>query len=152
VPNELVRGLLEAAMVAPSACDEQPWQFIVVDERRLLDTLAVKHPFGSSLADAPLCIVPCVDLDRAVTRFAGDFWIQDMSAATQNLLLAATAMGLGGVWIGTYPAMDRVEAVSEVLGLPSTVIPLCLVPVGFPRQQPVPRRRFEPERVHYNGW
>jgi len=139
-------------MVAPSACDEQPWHFVVVEDRGVLDTLAVKHPYGSSLKEAPACIVPCVDLELAVTRFAGDFWVQDISASTQNLLLAATAMGLGAVWIGTYPAQDRVEAVREVLHLPPNVVPLCLVPVGFPREQPEPRVRFDPTRVHSDGW
>jgi nitroreductase len=152
VPEELVQRMLEAAMVAPSACDEQPWHFVVVERRALLDSLAVRHPYGSSLKGAPLCIVPCVDLDLAITRYEGDFWIQDMSASTQNLLLAATALGLGAVWIGTYPAMDRVEAVREVLSLPANIVPLCLVPVGYPDEQPQPRSRFLKDRIHRDVW
>ena len=152
VPRDLIEQLLAAAMAAPSACDEQPWHFIVVQRRDILDKLATRHPYGISLKGAPLCIVPCVDLELAVTRYEGEFWVQDMSAATQNLLLAANALGLGAVWIGTYPAMDRVEAVQDVLGLPEHVLPLCLVPVGYPLEKPEPRRRYDSGRVHFDVW
>jgi nitroreductase len=101
-----IKTLLEAAMAAPSAANRKPWQFIVVTERQTLDRLAEVHPHGKMLFEAPLCIAVCGDL----TTFER-FWVQDCSAATENLLLAATALGLGAVWLGVYPREERVTAV-----------------------------------------
>lgn len=152
VADEAVNAMVAAATCAPSACNEQPWHFVVVRDRATLDELATRHPFGSPLKGAPLCIVPVVNLEAVTTLFAGDFWVQDMSAATQNLLLAATALGLGAVWIGTYPAMDRVEAVREVLSIPDTALPLCLVPMGHPLERPAPRNNEVAGRIHRERW
>jgi len=106
VSEEQVKTLLEAAMAAPSASDRRPWHFIVVRERATLDALAERHPYAKMLFAAPLCIVPCAD-----PAISDAWWVQDCSAATENLLLAATALGLGAVWVGVYPRTARVQAV-----------------------------------------
>ena len=152
VPEELVTQLLEAAMAAPSASNETPWHFILVTRRDLLDQLAERHPYARMLTDAPLCIVPCGDLTLVPEGLSGEFWIQDLSAATQNLLLAATALGLGAVWCGVHPRPERVDMVREVLSIPQRAVPLCLIPVGFPAEDKPPRTQYDPERVHREVW
>lgn len=152
VPDEVISQLLEAAMAAPSASNERPWHFVVVTRRDLLDQLAVRHPYAHMLTDAPLCIVPCGDLDLVPEGPSGGFWVQDVSASTENLLLAATALGLGTVWCGVYPRQERVDMVREILSIPSRIIPLCLVPVGFPAEHKPARTQHDPERIHREVW
>jgi len=147
VSEEQVKTLLEAAMAAPSASDRRPWHFIVVRERATLDALAERHPYAKMLFAAPLCIVPCAD-----PAISDAWWVQDCSTATENLLLAATALGLGAVWVGVYPRTARVQAVREVLGIPESIVPLCLVPIGHPAEYKQPRTRYDAARVHREGW
>jgi nitroreductase len=149
VPDELIRTLLEAAMSAPSAGNEQPWQFIVITERRLLDEIPTFHPYADMLREAPVAILVCGDVK--LERYKG-YWVQDCSAATENLLLAAHAKGLGGVWVGIYPKDDRVLRMQRLLDLPAHVIPLALLPIGFPAERIPPVHRFDATRIHSNGW
>lgn len=104
------------------------------------------------LTDAPLCIVPCGDLDLVPEDLSAGFWVQDVSASTENLLLAATALGLGTVWCGVYPRPERVDMVREILSIPQRIIPLCLVPVGFPAEYKPPRTQYDPARIHREVW
>ena len=148
VPNDAIKELLAAAMNAPSASNQQPWQFIVVTERRQLDALTTVLPYGQMLKGAPLAIAICGDMQLQEE----EYWIQDCSAATQNLLLAAHAKGLGAVWLGVYPRSERVAGICKVLNLPAYVIPLCIVSVGYPLE-PLPQvRRYNEARIHYNQW
>jgi nitroreductase len=149
VPEELVAGLLKAAMAAPSAGNEQAWQFIVIRDRALLDAIPKFHPYSAMLKHASVAILVCGDL--TLEKYKG-FWVQDCSAATQNLLLAAAAQGLGAVWTGVYPLEDRVSGMRKLLNLPEHVIPLSLVPVGFPAELPAKADRFKGERVHKDRW
>ena len=149
VPDEVTRMLLEAAMSAPSAGNEQPWHFVLISERRLLDEIPRFHPYADMLREAPLAILVCGDL--TLERYEG-YWVEDCSAATQNLLLAAHASGLGAVWVGIHPEEDRVRRMRKLLDLPAHVIPLALVPIGYPGEH-IPRaHRFDATRVHTNGW
>ncbi|MGD2103887.1 MAG: nitroreductase family protein [Anaerolineae bacterium] len=147
VSEQHVQTLLEAAMAAPSASNRKPWQFIVVTERATLDALAESHPHGKMLFDAPLCISVCGDLTEMER-----YWVQDCCAATENLLLAATALGLGAVWLGVYPRERRVESVRQVLALPEHVTPLNLVSIGHPAEVKQPRTQFDGARVHRETW
>lgn len=149
VPDEMVSRLLMAAMAAPSAGNEQAWQFIVIRNRALLDAIPKFHPYSSMLKYASLAILICGDL--TLEKFKG-YWVQDCSAATQNLLLAATAAGLGAVWTGVYPMEDRVAGMRHLLDLPEHVIPLSLVPVGFPAEPPGRADRFDQARIHHDRW
>jgi nitroreductase len=150
VPDELVQELLEAAMQAPSAGNQQPWHFVLLDAREQLQALADVLPFGKNLQSAPLGVAVCADVKSA--RYP-DYWVQDCSAATQNLLLAAHALGLGAVWLGVYPLEERVAGVKRLLGLPEQIVPLCLVALGYPmvKSEP-PDKRFNEARVHHNHW
>ena len=149
VPEGLVTDLLKAAMAAPSAGNEQAWQFIVIRDRALLDAIPKFHPYSAMLKYASVAVLVCGDL--TLEKFKG-YWVQDCSAATQNLLLAATAKGLGAVWTGVYPLEDRVAGMRRLLNLPEHVVPLALVPLGFPAEQPARADRFNAERVHKDRW
>jgi nitroreductase len=142
-----IKTLLEAAMAAPSASNRKPWQFVVVTERQTLDRLADFHPHGKMLFEATLCIAVCGDLTEMER-----FWVQDCSAATENLLLAATALGLGAVWLGVYPREERVAAVRQVLGIPETIVPLNLISIGHPAEEKEPRTQYDAARVHHGRW
>ena len=149
VSDALVTELLRAAMAAPSAQNQQPWQFVVVRDRGLLEGLAGANPYAGMTRHAQLAIVVCGDLSRE--RSPG-FWVQDCAAATENLLVAANAAGLGAVWTGTYPREERVAKVREILALPEHIIPLAVVPIGYPAEHPAPANRFDPARVHIDHW
>ena len=146
-----IQTMLKAAMAAPTAINFQPWRFVVVNEREALDSLADQLPYAKMLKQAPLAIVVCGE-----TLWMGGeenpFWPLDCSAATQNLLLTAEALGLGAVWTAAYPDADRCKAISDALGLPSTVKPLCVVPIGHPAGENQPRDKWNPENIHYGKW
>jgi nitroreductase len=142
-----IKALLEAAMAAPSASNRKPWHYVVVTEREMLDRLAEIHPHGKMLFQATLCIAVCggpADSER--------FWVQDCSAATENLLLAVAALGLGAVWLGVYPRDDRVAAVQRVLGIPESIAPLNLISIGHPAEEKEPRTQYDEARVHRERW
>ncbi len=147
VSKEDIQTLLEAAMAAPSASNRKPWQFVVVTERETLDRLAEGHPHGKMLADATLGISVCGDLTEMER-----FWVQDCSAATENLLLAATALGLGAVWLGVYPRDERIATVRDILDLPEYITPLNLIAIGHPAEEKEPRTQYDEARVHWGRW
>jgi nitroreductase len=149
VPEQLVKHLLEAAMSAPSAGNEQPWQFVVIRDRQTLDAIPTAHPNAGAAKQAPLVIVVCGDLH--LQKYPG-LWVQDCSAATQNLLLAARAANLGSLWCGVYPEAERVSAIRQLLGLPEHVLPLSLVVIGYPAESKGREERFDAKRVHSERW
>lgn len=144
--------LLRAAMAAPTARNLQPWKFIVIDKREILDSIAAGFNTMTMAGEAPLAIVMCGDLKLAMEGEGRDYWVQDVSAATENLLLAAHAMGLGAVWCGIYPVSDRVEKFSRLLALPENIVPMACVCIGYPAAQPTPKDKWKPENIHYNSW
>ena len=150
VSADTVEMLLRAGMAAPTAVNAQPWHFVVVNERAKLDELAGTNRYGDMLRQAPLAIVVCGNMEKAMQGPGQAFWIQDCSAATENILLAAHALGLGAVWTGCHPIEERVAAVSEVLGLPETIVPLCVIVMGYPNENPQPKDKWKPENVSYN--
>jgi nitroreductase len=149
VPDVTVAEILTAAMSAPSAGNQQPWQFIIIADRALRDEIPALHPYAQMVPEAPVAILVCGDL--RLESYAG-YWVQDCSAATQNILLAAHARGVGAVWVGIYPKEERVKRLQKLLGLPDQVIPLALIPMGFPAEQVPPAHRFDPSRIHRNRW
>lgn len=150
--DEQVETLLRAAMAAPSAVNKQPWDFVVVDEPALLDSLQAALPnVPLTRANCQQVIVVCGNMQKALEGDAQAYWIQDCSAATQNILLAAHAMGLGAVWCGVSPIKERVQATSQILKLPSYVKPLCVIAVGHPAESPQPKDKWKPENVHRNA-
>ena len=149
---DTIETLLRAGMAAPSAVNKQPWHFIVVNKKEKLMELASTNPYAKMLEKAPLAIVVCGNMSKALEGEARAFWVQDCSAATENILLAAHALGLGAVWTGLYPNMERVDAVCEVLNLTDNIIPLCTVVIGYPAEQPQPKDKWNPDNVSYNVW
>ena len=149
IPKVLVNELIKAAMYAPSACNAQPWHFIVLDDREMLSRIPAIHPYASMAKDAPLAILICGDLQ--LEKFPGN-WMLDCSAAIQNLLLAAHSYNLGAVWTGIYPSSERIGNFQEFLTLPENIIPLALIPIGYPDQQIPSVDRYNTERIHHNRW
>ena len=146
VTDEQIRQLLEAAMAAPSGSNIQSWEFVAVRDPVLKRQLAQTHTWSHMAADATAVFVVCGN------ERASHHWIADASAATQNLLLAATALGLGAVWVGIYPGADREARVRQTLAVPEEIRVLCLVPVGHPAESKPPRTQYKESKVHYEGW
>lgn len=154
VPDEMVETLLRAAMAAPSAMNRQPWEFVVVNDRAVLDTLAGQLRYAKMLVQAPLAIVVCAETmitHRDGSQSENGLWEHDASAATQNILLAAKALGLGAVWTAASDP-ERSAVVKEALNIPGTIMPLCVIPIGFPAEDSEPKDKWKPEKIHYNKW
>lgn len=147
VDEVMITTLLKAAMAAPSASNRTPWHFVIINDRTQLDRLADAHPYGKMLYEAPLCIAVCGD--TAVSEL---YWVQDCSAATMNLLLAAAHLNLGAVWLGVYPRQERVAQVKQLLQIPSHVIPLNLIAIGHPAEKKEARTQYDKTRVHEDKW
>ncbi|MEI6631289.1 MAG: nitroreductase family protein [bacterium] len=150
--KEQLDTLLKAAMAAPSAVDRRPWAFVVVTDENLLAKLASGLPYSKMVTRAKAAIVVCGVLDKALEGESQAFWVQDCSAATENILLAAEAIGLGAVWTGMYPSTERVTYVRQVLGIPERVIPLNVIVVGNPVGTEKPKDKFDPQNIHWNKW
>ena len=150
VSADTIEMLLRAGMAAPTAVNKQPWHFVVVNDRALMDSLGGNGRQSQMWKESPLAIVVCGDMDKALEGPAQAFWVQDCSAATENILLAAHALGLGAVWTGCYPMEERMANVCQVLNLPETVIPLCVIVMGYPNENPDPKDKWKPENVTYN--
>lgn len=151
VDEATVRALLEAAMAAPSAMTKDPWRFVIVREASTLKNLVSVLPGGKMLATAALAVVVCGDLEAAFERQLS-FLLQDCSAATENLLLAAHALGLGGCWVGVHPNEAAVRRLKELLVLPSTFLPVAVVSLGLPGESLPPRSRFNSDYVRSEKW
>jgi nitroreductase len=149
VPDEDVKKLLEAAMAAPSACNQQPWHFVVIRSRDTFNEIMKIQPYTKMLEKASLAVVVCADPEL---QTCPGFWVQDCSAATENLLLAVHAMGYGATWCGVYPGDDVVWKMRELLALPKHVYPLCVVAIGVPDEEKKPANRYSEERVHPEKW
>lgn len=147
-----IQALLHAAMSAPSGVNRQPWEFIVVNDKAILDRLAAGLPYAKMAAKAPVAIVVCGNSDRFLDDDDSTLWIQDLAAASENILLAAHALGLGGVWTCLYPHADRIDTVRNILGIPHRLIPFNLIPVGYPAENHAPMNKWQPAKVHYNGF
>lgn len=144
VTDEQLERLLRAAMAAPSACNQQPWEFYVVTDKELIARLADSTPYAKPAGRAPVVIVPCYREDCLVPAFAHI----DLSAAVENLLLEVDSLGLGAVWMGIAPTTQRMKYVHDLLSMPEKLQPFCLVSVGYPAEERVQQDRYDPARVH----
>ena len=145
-----IETMLRAGMAAPTAVNKQPWHFVVVTDREQLNALAAANRGTGMAAKAPLAIVVCGDMQKTLSGIGQGFWIQDCSAATENILLAANALGLGAVWTGLYPNEERAKAVRDVVKAPEHIVPLCVIVIGHPADTPTPKDKWKPENVSYN--
>lgn len=151
IAKDTLENIVKAGMAAPSAVNAQPWAFVVVTEKAVLDSLNSVHPH-SNLKTATAAIIVCGDLKKALEGDGQEYWVQDCSAATENILLAAHAYGLGAVWCGVYPIKERVDAVKGVLGIPEDIVPLNIVTMGYPDESPEPKNKFKEENIHFQKW
>ncbi len=149
ISADTLETLIKAGMAAPTAVNKQPWAFVVTTGRDALDSLATLQP---RLKTAAAAITVCGDMTRAIEGEGRDFWVQDCSAATENILLAAHALGLGAVWTGVFPIAERVGNVSRALALPDSVVPMCIIAVGYPVADQEPKDKWDPSKVHYQRW
>lgn len=149
IPETMITQLLAAAMAAPSARNQQPWEFVVITDKDILEKIAGINPYAQMTIQAPLAVLVCGNLE---SETAPGYWVVDCAAAAQNMLLCAHALGLGGVWTGTYPNEERMDGYTTLFGLPEHVIPHTLLVFGYPIQQPPHQDRFNPDRIHHNGW
>lgn len=145
VEQEKITQLLKAAMAAPSACNQQPWEFYVVTDKNVIERLSEASPYAKCAKDAPLVFVPCYRTEG----IAPDYFEIDLSAAVENLLLEADHLGLGAVWMGIAPDEGRMEAVRKVLDIPEHLRAFALVPCGYPAEARAQQDRYEESRVHY---
>ncbi|MDR7867065.1 MAG: nitroreductase family protein [Sporomusaceae bacterium] len=145
-----VEKLLAAAMAAPSAGNEQPWEFIVVHDQATREEITRVHPYSQMLRQAPVAIVVCAD--KARSRYPVEYWVQDCAAATQNILLAAAALGLGTCWLGVHPVPERVAGVRRVLAIPEPIVPFAIVAVGHPAEQSGRVDRFDEKRIYRESY
>jgi nitroreductase len=151
VSDDDVKNLLKAAMAAPSAGNQQSWEFVVVRDRDTLNIMTGFHPSGgyNMLGHAPLAVVVCGDLKKQLYE---GYWVQDCAAATENILIAAQSLGLGAVWLGVYPKKDIIGKVKNLLGLPENIMPLSIISVGHPAEEKKPSSRYDEARIHHNTW
>ncbi len=151
VPEEILTDLLEAAMAAPSAVAKDPWHFLVIRDHAVLKKLTDILPHGKMLAEAGAGIVVCGDIEKAHDR-QESYMLQDLSAATENILLAANALGLGSCWLGVHPRRERMDGIRELFNLPENIIPMCCIALGWPGEKPESRTRFNKDLVHWESW
>ncbi len=146
VSNEDVQALIKAGMSAPSGKDTRPWEFVIINDRAILDKMAEELPTAKMLSQAPMAIVVCGDTIRS------SYWYLDCSAATENILLAAEAMELGGVWTAAYPYRDRMATVIKHTNMPAQVLPLAVIPIGYPMGNHSVKDKYDEKKIHMNKW
>ena len=150
IPEEAITKIITAGMHAPSARNKRPWHFVVIDDKNIFAEIMAFHPYASMLSQASHAIVVCGDENL---HNGPGYYVMDCSAATENMLLAAHALGFGAVWIGIHPKPDRIEALTSLLGLPSNISPVALVSLGIPEETgEKTRQRYDRERIRYNHW
>ena len=146
IEEEKIMQMLRAAMAAPSACNQQPWEYYVVTDKKKILELSETSPYAKCAAGAPLVFVPCYRMEG----IAPDYFEIDLSASVENLLLEADELGLGAVWTAAYPYEDRIDVVRQNTGLPENIVPLCVIPIGYPDGPQKAKDKFDSKRVHRN--
>ena len=153
VTRQQLDTLVRVAMAAPTGRDMRPWKFIVIDDKSVMQQLAAQLPKAKMLAEAQAAILVCGDLSiKDKEGKPSTNWTFDCSAASENLLLQAEAMGLGAVWTGVYPYEDRTDAIKKVFELPDDIVPFSLIPIGHPKGDPQPKDKYNKENIHYNKY
>jgi len=149
ISKKLIKNLLEVAMCAPSAGNQQPWHFIVILDTQILSQIPTFHNHADMLKDAMMAILVCCDKTLETHK---DMGVQDCSAATENILIASQAMGLGAVWLGVFPRVERIKGLRNLLNIPNYVVPISLISIGYPAEEKPIVNRYNDSRIHYNKW
>lgn len=146
ISDEDLNQILKAAMYAPSGVNAQPWEFVVVRDKKLLSSITEIQPYSQPLNQADAAIIVCGDLNKQVFK---DLWIQDCSAATQNILLAANDLGIGSVWLGIYPNEEIVSGLKNLINAPENIVPFSVVSLGYPDEERQTSERFDEAKIHF---
>lgn len=152
VTKKQIETILKAAMAAPSAKNCQPWEFVVLQERKTLLKITEFHPFSAMLKEAPLAIVVCGNKTKIAVEGIEDLWVQDCAAATQNILLQATELDLGSVWMGVYPKKNLEKEITYLVNLPDYIVPFSIVAIGYAAEKVKPKDKFDPAKIHWEKW
>lgn len=152
VEKDKIETILRAGMAAPTARNCQPWSFVVIDDKEQLQKIAETMSNAKMTAKASFAIAVCGNMDKAMDGESREYWVQDVSAVSENILLAAHALGLGAVWTGVYPIQKRVQSISDILSLPENIVPFSVIPIGYPAESPLPKDKWKPENIKYNTW
>jgi nitroreductase len=152
VDDATIETLLRAAMAAPTARNAQPWKFIVIKDKKTLSVISDSCRTMPMAKNAALAIVVCGDLNKTLAGEGREYWVQDTSAATENLLLAAHSLGLGAVWCGVYPQHERVEFIQHLLNLPQNLVPLNVIPIGYPVSAQSPKDKWNPDNIYHEHY
>jgi nitroreductase len=149
VPDQIIKELLTAGMSAPSARNTQSWQFIIINSHKILDEIPKFHPYSEMLKDASVAFLVCGD--KQLEENEG-YLVQNCSAVTENILIAAQAKGLGAVWLGIYPRNERIMGIRKLLDIPNDFLPISLISIGYPAEDKSREYRYDVSKIHYNGW
>lgn len=149
ISENIIKELIEAGVSAPSAGNQQPWQFVILDDQKIFDEIIEIHPNSKMLKNAKKAILVCGDLN--LEKYKG-YWVLDCAAATQNILLAAHSKKIGSCWIGIYPREERIKKLQKLLKTPDNIIPFSLISLGYPAEEKHMVERYDESRVHYNKW
>lgn len=153
ITPEQINTLMKAAMAAPSGCNAQPWEFIVIQDRDSMNKIMEVHPFSSMIKEAQAVIMVCADKTKLPFKVPNvELWPQDCSAATQNIMLQAADMGIGSVWLGVHPREELQAPLAKLFNLPENVIPFSLIPMGYPKNEVKPRNKFDENKIHFEKW
>lgn len=146
ISDEDLNTILKAGMYAPSGGNAQPWDFVIIRDKKTLSDITQVHPYAHSLNQANCAVIVCANLNKQIFK---DLWIQDCSAATQNILLAANDLGIGSVWLGVYPDEIRVSELRKLINAPKNIIPFSIVSLGYPDEEKDAPDRFDTANIHF---
>lgn len=151
VSKENIEMILRCGMAAPSAMNKQPWEFLVIDDREKLDKLGDMQ-YGGMLKKAPVCIIVCYNDENILPERLGDMWVQDLSSATENMLLSIENLGLGGCWIGVYPSKERIKIITDLIEFPKGITPFSIIALGYPNSEFAVKDKFDGRKIHFNNF
>jgi len=149
IDEKILKDILQAAMNAPSAHNRQPWEFILIDNKKILEEIPKLNKYAEMCKRSPLSILICGDLEKENLE---GLLVQGCSAAIENILLAAHIKGIGSVWTGMYPKKNRIDGLRNILSLPSNILPIGLVVLGYPSEIKAKENRYDEKKIHRNGW